>query len=62
LTVVADAPPVIVFVVVRGCLRSKNATEFAAIVEVGTMTTLSREIVAVADEAAVLAIAMFVTT
>lgn len=60
-----EAKPVMVFgVALAGmtCFKSKPINEFAAIEVVGTITTLSMAIVAVAADAEVLANTMLVTT
>jgi len=64
-TVTADAEPVIVFGVAFAgitCFRSINAVVFAATVTDDKIATPSILIVAVAEDAAVFVIAIFVTT
>ena len=61
LTVVAEANPAIIWVVVSTCFRSKNTVVFAAIDVAGIMTVPASEMVNVAAVAAVLATTMLVT-
>jgi len=64
-TVMADAPPVIVFVVAKTCFKSMKVVELAAIVVVVAMDVFAPAVpiprVKVAEEDAVLTTAMLVT-